>query len=64
VPEKPKIDRAIDELQMEAIDEHQQFQAALTVCAEMDRMGSSRDEIREVLGALGLLHTADGRRSR
>jgi hypothetical protein len=63
VPDKSQVNRAIDELQMEAIDEHQQYRAALTVCAEMDRMGSSKEEIREVLGALDLLRTADGRRS-
>jgi hypothetical protein len=41
---------------------HQQYLAALTVCAEMDRMGSSQDEVREVLAALDLLRVADGRR--
>jgi hypothetical protein len=64
VPDQAKLNRAIDELQMDAIDEHQQYLAALTVCAEMDRMGSSQEEVREVLAALDLLRVADGRRSR
>jgi hypothetical protein len=63
VPDKARINQAIDELQMAAIDEHQQYRAALTVCAEMERMGSSREEILEVLAALDLLHTADHHRS-
>jgi hypothetical protein len=33
------------------------------VCAEMERMGSTREEILEVLAALDLLHTADHHRS-
>lgn len=63
-PDRAKLNRAIDELQMDAIDEHQQYLAALTVCAEMDRMGSSQEEVREVLAALDLLRVADGRRRR
>lgn len=62
-PNKARVTQAIDELQMAAIDEHQQYRAALTVCAEMERMGSTREEMLEVLGALDLLHTADHRRS-
>lgn len=61
-PDRAKVSRAIDELQMDALDEHQQYLAALTVCAEMDRMGSTRNEVREVLAALDLLRVADGRR--
>lgn len=62
VPDDANASRAIDELQMAAIDEHQQYRAALTVCAEMDRMGCGHEEIREVLAALDLLRVADGRR--
>jgi hypothetical protein len=61
-PDQSTDRRSIDELQMDAIDEHQQYLAALTVCAEMDRMGSTQDEVREVLAALDLLRVADGRR--
>jgi hypothetical protein len=61
-PDQSTDRRSIDELQMDAIDEHQQYLAALTVCAEMDRMGSPQDEVREVLAALDLLRVADGRR--
>jgi hypothetical protein len=62
VPDETKINQVIDELQMAAIDEHQQYRAALTVCAEMDRMGSTQEEVLEVLGALDLLHVVHGRR--
>jgi hypothetical protein len=61
-PDQSTDRRSIDELQMDALDEHQQYLAALTVCAEMDRMGSTQDEVREVLAALDLLRVADGRR--
>jgi hypothetical protein len=62
VPDRAMASRALDELQMDAIDEHQQYLAALTVCAEMGRMGSTPDDVREVLAALDLLRVADGRR--
>jgi hypothetical protein len=62
VPDDAKANPPIDELQMAAIDEHQQYRAALTVCAEMDRMGCTHDELREVLGALDLLGVAHSRR--
>jgi hypothetical protein len=62
VSDDAKANPPIDELQMAAIDEHQQYRAALTVCAEMDRMGCTREELREVLGALDLLDVAHSRR--
>jgi hypothetical protein len=63
VPDRARISQAIDELELAAIDERQQYRAALAVCTAMDRMGSTREEVREVLGALDLLRAAGGHRS-
>jgi CobQ-like glutamine amidotransferase family enzyme len=55
VPDQTQVSRSIDALVTVPSTDQQRYQAALTVCATLQHVGNTNEQIREVLDCLDLL---------